>query len=129
MQLVLKWYHVRSLKVQPVTPSRPSIKVSSTEYPAVPSPLALPFPQETSLSIITQPSITLQVLRDAKDAGILAVWLQPGSFNEEGLEFAKKEFNAAIGGEGGAGGEGWCVLVDGDGALIKARESDKNGES
>ncbi|KAL8943483.1 MAG: hypothetical protein Q9216_001018 [Gyalolechia sp. 2 TL-2023] len=34
----------------------------------------------------------------------------PGSFDEEGLEYAKKEFKAAIGGKGGRGGEGWCVL-------------------
>jgi hypothetical protein len=30
------------------------------------------------------------------------------------LAYALKEFKAAIGGEGGAGGEGWCVLVDGE---------------
>ena len=105
-----------------MTPSRPVITVSSTEYPTVSSPSALPFPQETSLSIITQPSITLQILREAKKAGIPSVWLQPGSFDDEGLEYAKTEFVAAIGGKGGMGREGWCVLVDGDQALHAARE-------
>lgn len=122
---MLAWYHARSLPVQPVTPSRSSITVSSTDYPTVPSPSALPFPRETSLSIITAPPVTLKLLREAKEAGIPAVWLQPGTFDDEVLEFAKKEFTAGVGGEGGDGGEGWCVLVDGDEALRKVRENDK----
>ena len=121
----MAWYHARHLPVQPVTPSRSSIRVSSTDYPTVPSPSALPFPQETSLSIITPPHVTLKLLREAKEVGVPAVWLQPGTFDDETLEFAKKEFTAGVGGEGGEGGEGWCVLVDGDEALRKARENDK----
>ena len=112
----------------PLTPSRPSISVQGTEYPTVPSPSALPHPTETSLSIITQPEITRAILREAKEAGVPAVWLQPGSFDDEGLQYAKKEFKAGIGGmEGGTnGGEGWCVLVDGDEA-IKAGEEAAEG--
>ena len=121
----MAWYHARSLNVQPVTPSRPSIELFSTEYPTVSSPSALPCPQETSLSIITPPPITLNILREAKEAGIPAVWLQPGSFNDEALRFAKQEFVAGIGGEGGMGSEGWCVLVDGDEALQSARNKVK----
>ncbi|MCJ1426774.1 hypothetical protein MMC29_004677 [Sticta canariensis] len=123
---VLAWYHARSLNVQPVTPSRPSIKLFLTEYPTVSSPSALPYPQETSLSLVTPPPITLNILREAKEAGIPAVWLQPGSFNDEALRFAKQEFVAGIGGEGGMGSEGWCVLVDGDEALRSARDKEKN---
>lgn len=108
------------MNVQPVTPSRPIINVSSTEYATVPSPSALPSPKETSLSINTPPSITLNILREAKEAGIPAVGLQPGTFDDEILEFAKQEFVAGIGGDGGMGGEGWCVLVDGDEALRSA---------
>lgn len=126
---VLAWYHARSLPVQPVTPSRPAITVGSTEYPTVPSPSALPFPEEISLSIITPPSITLKILREAKEAGIPSVWLQPGSFDDEGLEYARTEFVAGIGGKGGMGGEGWCVLVDGDQALHAARENKLEKES
>lgn len=49
--------------------------------------------------------------------------MQPGSFDGEGLEFARREFEgAAVAGEGGKGGEGWCVLVDGDEAVEAARE-------
>lgn len=41
--------------------------------------------------------------------------MQPGSFDDETLEWAKEAFpGAAVGGDGGRGGEGWCVLVDGE---------------
>ena len=117
---VLAWYQSRSLPVQPVTPSRPKIKVGSTEYITTFSPSGLPNPTETSLSIITPPAVTKQILREAKLVGVPAVWLQPGSFDEEGLRYAKKEFKAAVGGNEGHGGEGWCVLVDGDSVRQKA---------
>lgn len=62
-----------------------------------------------------------------------AVWLQPGTYDEEGLAYARREFpGAAVGGleeAGGWGGdgEGWCVLIDGDEFLARARRSDKTG--
>ena len=71
---VLSWYHYHSLPVQPITPSRPSISVSGTTYATITSPSVLPHPGETSLSIITQPSITKNVLREAKEKGVKAVW-------------------------------------------------------
>lgn len=49
-----------------------------------------------------------------------AVWLQPGSFDDEILSFARKEFKVGVGGDGGAGDEGWCVLVDGEKAAKAA---------
>lgn len=61
------------------------------------------------------------MLREAKEVGIKAVWLQPGSFDDDVLEYAKKNFpGAAVGGSGGGGGEGWCVLVDGEWAMAQA---------
>jgi hypothetical protein len=53
------------------------------------------------------------------------VWLQPGTYDEAVLDFAKTwegEGAAVIGGmEGGTGGdEGWCVLVDGEAGLKEA---------
>lgn len=49
-----------------------------------------------------------------------AVWLQPGTYDDEILRFAKDTFpGAAIGGESGQF-EGWCVLVDGEEGLRKA---------
>ena len=65
--------------------------------------------------------MTAKLLREAKEVGVKAVWLQPGSFNDEVLDYAKKSFpGATVGGEGGGGGEGWCVLVDGDWAMAQA---------
>jgi hypothetical protein len=97
----------------------------------VASPSKLENPSETALSIITPPAITLSVLKDAKEAGISSVWLQPGTYNDEILSFAKKEFQAAIAAyESDSistnGGEGWCVLVDGeDGLELAGRKWEK----
>lgn len=62
--------------------------------------------------IITPPSVTMQLLREAKDAGISAVWLQPGSFDSEGLRLAQSEFKAVVAGLEGnpRGHEGWCGM-------------------
>ncbi|MCJ1479453.1 hypothetical protein MMC13_008139 [Lambiella insularis] len=112
---VLAWYNAHSLSVTPLNPGRQSIRLSSaTVLPTVPSALSLPHPSETSLSVITPPAVTRKILEEAKEAGVKAVWLQPGSFDEEGLEYAVREFEAGVGGKGGRGGEGWCVLVDGE---------------
>lgn len=67
--------------------------------------------------------MTRELLKEAKEAGVRAVWLQPGSFGDEELEFALREWDgAAVGGfaEGTRGGEGWCVLVDGERAMRAA---------
>ncbi|KAI9865088.1 MAG: hypothetical protein M1813_002406 [Trichoglossum hirsutum] len=111
---VFAWYLDHSLPVTPINPSTASITISVTAHPTVPTVSALPSPEETSISVITPPAVTLAVLQEAKAAGVPAVWLQPGSFDDEGLAYAKKEFKAAVGGTGGMGGEGWCVLVDGE---------------
>ena len=120
---LLTWYASRSFPVTPVTPSRPSISVSSKDYATIASPLDLEDPSKTSLSIVTPPAVTLKVLKDAKEAGVAAVWLQPGSFDDEGMAFAKQAFErAVVGGMDGRGGEGWCVLVDGDWARNAAEK-------
>jgi len=64
--------------------------------------------------------VTKKLLKEAKEAGISSVWLQPGTFDDEVLEYARREFKAAIAGDGGRGGEGWCVLVDGEAGLKAA---------
>ena len=107
----------------PINPGRSSIHLSSnTELSTVPSVQSLPHPSETSLSIITPPAITRKILVEAKEAGVKAVWLQPGTFDNEVLKYAVREFEAGIGGEGGRGGEGWCVLVDGESMMSAARK-------
>ena len=67
--------------------------------------------------------MTLQILREAKEAGLPAVWPQLGSFDDEGLQFVKREFRAGVVGTEGHGGEGWGVLVNGDWALQSAHEA------
>jgi predicted CoA-binding protein len=116
---ILAWYHQHSLRVTPVNPTRPSISLPSKTYDTVPSVSSLPHPDQTALSFLTPPPITRRVLEEAKTTGVKAVWLQPGSFEEQDLEYAKKNFESAVGGfeDGTVGGEGWCVLVDGENAL------------
>ncbi|PKS07372.1 hypothetical protein jhhlp_005974 [Lomentospora prolificans] len=119
--IIFNWYHERNLPVTPINPTAGTITLASRAEPfsALPNISALPSPGETALSIVTPPAATLQVLHDAKKLGVPAVWLQPGSFNDEVLRFAQDDpaFKAVVAGDGGRGHEGWCVLVDGDKAL------------
>ncbi|KAI1624081.1 CoA binding domain-containing protein [Exophiala viscosa] len=119
---ILAWYHTHALAVTPINPGRPSVSVPSKIYEAVPTVSALPDPKHTALSFLTPPSVTRKVLEEAKSVGIPAVWLQPGSFEPRDLEYAKQNFESAVGGyeSGTVGGEGWCVLVDGEDSLRAA---------
>ncbi|KAF2455011.1 CoA binding domain-containing protein [Lineolata rhizophorae] len=115
---IFKWYLAHSLPVAPLNPSSASITVARAAYPALASPAALPNPAATALSVVTPPKVTAALLRDAAAAGVRAVWLQPGSFDGAALAFARGAFAAAVAGEGNVtGGEGWCVLMDGEEAL------------
>lgn len=119
---VLAWYHTHKLNVVPINPSRASIDLPSTSYKTVGSVSALSDPKQTALSFLTPPAVTRKVLQEAKTAGVTSVWLQPGSYNDEEIQFAKTNFENVIGGyeDGTVGGEGWCVLVDGESALRAA---------
>jgi len=119
---ILAWYHMHSLPVTPINPNTPTIKLSSNqnaEYKTAPSVSELSDPTSTALSFLTPPSVTTRVLAEAQKAGIKSVWLQPGSFDDKILEDAKTKFENVVGGyeEGTVGGEGWCVLVDGENLL------------
>lgn len=117
---VLAWYHQHSLPVTPLNPRARQINLPSRAYDTVPSPAKLPSPTQTSLSVVTPPPVTLQVLQEAHSVGIPAVWLQPGTFDDAVLDYAHGHFEAVIAGDGGAGHEGWCVLVDGEEGLEAA---------
>lgn len=120
---IFAWYLSRGLSATPLNPNCPTVTVRQKEYETVGSPSKLSDPQKTSLSLITPPPVTAQLLKEAKEAGVKAVWLQPGAFTDKELDYAIKEFpGAAVGGfaDGTVGGEGWCVLVDGDNAMNAA---------
>lgn len=119
---ILSWYHIHSLPVTPINPSRSSIALPSKSYSTASSVSSLSNPSQTALSFLTPPSITREVLKEARQAGVKAVWLQPGSFEEAEMKYARENFESAVGGydEGTVGGEGWCVLVDGENALSSA---------
>ena len=117
---VFAWYLQHSLPVTAINPRAPTVTVLKKDHSTVSGPSSLPDAPSFSLSVITPPKVTRELLKEAKEVGIPAVWLQPGSFDEEGLEYARKEFKAAIAGDGGEGGEGWCVLEDGEDAMALA---------
>jgi predicted CoA-binding protein len=120
---VFAWYLGHSLPVTPLNPRSPEISVRSKQFKTTASPKELQDAASYSLSVITPPAVTKKLLQEAKEAGIPAVWLQPGSFDEDVLRYARTQFKAAIAGDGGRGGEGWCVLVDGeDGLRLAERE-------
>ncbi|KAL1901133.1 hypothetical protein Cpir12675_000622 [Ceratocystis pirilliformis] len=120
---VFAWYLVNSLPVTPLNPHSSSITVSGKSVATVSGVSALPNPTHTGVSIITPPSATLKVLRDAHEAGVRAVWLQPGTWDEAVVEYLApgedgvSPFETVVAGEGGRGHGGWCVLVDGEKAL------------
>ncbi|OHX00422.1 CoA binding domain-containing protein [Colletotrichum incanum] len=121
---IFAWYLAHSIPAIPVNPTASTVHALGKDHPTIPNLSALPHPKETAVSIITPPPATLQVLREAKNLGVPAVWLQPGTFDDNVLEFARGEggFEAVVAGFGGGtrGGEGWCVLVDGERALKAA---------
>ncbi|CAG8479717.1 11878_t:CDS:2 [Dentiscutata heterogama] len=63
-------------------------------------------PNSTSISIITQPNVSKDILKEATELGISRIWLQPGAENVECQEYANKVGLQIISG-------GPCVLVNG----------------
>lgn len=125
---IFAWYLDHNLSAIPLNPTCSSVSVRRKQYDTVPSPSKLKDPANTSLSVITPPQVTAQLLREAKEVGVKAVFLQPGSFTDRELEYSIREFpGAAVGGfaEGTRGGEGWCVLVDGEAAMRAAGREEK----
>ncbi|KAG9385821.1 NAD-binding protein [Pyrenophora tritici-repentis] len=95
---VFAWYLAHTLPATPINPGSPTVNIMNRDYTTIPSPTALQDPPASSysLSVITPPYVTKTLLKEAKEAGIVAVWLQPGSFDREVLEYAKNNFRAAI---------------------------------
>ncbi|KAI8834779.1 CoA-binding protein [Chytriomyces cf. hyalinus JEL632] len=111
---VLRWYLDRSLNAVPVNPKAPSIE----NIACVSSIADLKEPSKTAISIITPPSVTLQVLKQAHAMGIKDLWLQPGCESSEVTELVQQWTNAGAGMNVIFGGP--CILVIGDAALMES---------
>ncbi|KAI8843603.1 CoA-binding protein [Chytridium lagenaria] len=110
---VLRWYIDQRLEVVPVNPKSPEIESLKT----ITSLSGLANPTQTSVSVITPPGVTLNVLKEALSLGVPAVWLQPGCESAEVRELVEKEIgNKMVVLLGGP-----CILVLGEEALRTAR--------
>ncbi|TFL07526.1 NAD-P-binding protein [Pterulicium gracile] len=105
---VLRWYLDRAKAVTPVHPKERELQGIAT----VSSIADLPVAYATSVSIITPPKVTIQILRQAKELKVPALWLQPGAEDEEVVDFVTSNglTDRVIYG-------GPCILVEGDSAL------------
>nr|OQO15648.1 hypothetical protein B0A51_17765 [Rachicladosporium sp. CCFEE 5018] len=80
---IFAWYLAHSITPTPVNPSSASVNISGQNFNTAASPAKLSDPTNTSLSVITPPAVTKQLLKVAKDVGIRSVWLQPGTFDDK----------------------------------------------
>ncbi|KAJ7929605.1 CoA-binding protein, partial [Mycena leptocephala] len=69
-----------------VVPINPFVS-ESQGIPCLDSLTEIADPTRTSISVVTQPSVTLEILRQASALGIFAVWLQPGAEDDAVLKF------------------------------------------
>ncbi|KAG8687160.1 hypothetical protein FRC11_007685, partial [Ceratobasidium sp. 423] len=76
---VLKWYLERQIAVTPVHPKESELEGVKT----VQKLAELESPGKTSVSIVTPPGVTLAVLKEGKELGVPAFWLQPGAEDDE----------------------------------------------
>ncbi len=96
---VLRCYQQHGREVFPINPKAPEVE----GLKAYPSLAALPRPVP-AISVITPPSITEKVVREAHAAGVRHVWMQPGAESDAAIEAAE-----ALGMNVIAGGP--CLLV------------------
>lgn len=71
---VLRWYLDRSMLVTPVNPAAAQVE----GVDAAKNLHEVSKPTETAVSVITPPSVTLDVLKDAEQCRVPFIWLQPG---------------------------------------------------
>ncbi|TFK54557.1 NAD-P-binding protein [Heliocybe sulcata] len=102
---ILKWYIERNKQVTPIHPREAELE----GIPTVQSLASLPHPKDTAVSIITAPPITLELLKKARDLSIPALWLQPGTFDDDVVSYIEDNGMQDKAIYGGA-----CILVEGD---------------
>ena len=96
---VLRAYQQRGMEVHPVNPRGTEIE-GLKAYPTV---AAVPGKVQ-SISVITPPKITEQVVKDAAAAGVKHIWMQPGAESAEAIRAAEEAGMSVIAG-------GPCFLV------------------
>ncbi|KAI9475533.1 MAG: CoA-binding protein [Benjaminiella poitrasii] len=108
---VLRWYQSNKLNVTPIHSKEQVIETIATK----PSISQLSFPTQTSLSIITPPTVTLKVLEEANLLGFRDIWIQPGAEDDHVRLFAKSHpaLNIILGGP--------CILVRGPQLLLQRK--------
>jgi len=109
---VLKWYQARDKVVTPVHPKNDELE--GIRAVKTLSELPSPGPSQTSVSIITNPKITLGLLEQAKELSIPALWLQPGAEDQAVKDYIEENGlsdKVILGGP--------CILIEGD-EIIKS---------
>jgi predicted CoA-binding protein len=96
---VLKKYWEMGLIAYPVHPSGGLI----VGQPSFKTVLELP-PETMSISVITQPFVTEQVVRQAVEKGIRNVWMQPGAESPQAVSYLEANGINVI-------ADGSCVIV------------------
>lgn len=96
---VLRCYMQNNLKVYPVHPTEKEIE----GLVSVQSVLELP-EDVKSISVVTPPPITENIVKQAIEKGIQNIWMQPGAQSQLAIELCQKAGINVI-------GDGSCVLV------------------
>lgn len=103
-----RWYKEHGFDAIPIHPRESSVE----ELQTVASVYDIRDPTSTSMSIITPPRVTLQIVKAAiLELGIAAVWLQPGAEDDE-VKAWVDELDDCYKNRIILGGP--CILVDGE---------------
>ncbi|ODV63376.1 CoA-binding protein [Ascoidea rubescens DSM 1968] len=121
---VLQWYINNKLPVVPINPVTNSILGIDCEKSITELIQKKEFEDGISISFVTPPNVTLSILKDLhekfKDSSSLikAVWLQPGTFNDKVLDYAKNKIKIE-----NVIADGLCVMVLGQEVLDQQRNN------
>lgn len=96
---VLRCYQMHGYQVVPVNPRETVVEGLS----AVPTVGSLP-DDVTSISVITPPAVTMQVVSEAVSRGIRNIWMQPGAESPEAVRACLENGINVI-------ADGSCILV------------------
>ncbi|KAJ7474851.1 succinyl CoA synthetase-like protein [Mycena latifolia] len=81
--IVFKAMLAKGMDVTPINPFVPA----SQGITCLHSLADIADPARTSISVVTPPSVTLEIVRQAHALGVFSVWLQPGAEDDAVLDF------------------------------------------